>query len=151
MTAALSRAALAAGVLAALALAGCGGTEPTTTVTVTEAVPSTAAQTAPVERSSTTPRRGPAHPRRAASSGRRTCDANVSVKTSTTSCAFGENVFYGYWKAQDQGDDAFEAYSPIAQRSYAMSCSAGSTVICRAGDGGEVRFPQAAVAAYDAD
>jgi hypothetical protein len=98
----------------------------------------------------TTPRHT-APPHRPVASGRRGCDANLTVKASTTSCAFGQNVFYGYWKAQDQGDDAFEAYSPITKRSYAMSCSAGSTVICRAGDGGEVRFPQAAVDAYDAD
>jgi hypothetical protein len=85
------------------------------------------------------------------STGRRACDANITVKVGTTSCAFGENVFYGFWKAQDQGDDAFEAYSPVNKRSYAMDCTAGTAVVCRAGDGGEVRFTRAAVDAYNAD
>jgi hypothetical protein len=63
--------------------------------------------------------------------------------------AIGENVFYGYWRAQDQGDDAFAAYSPVSKQSYPMTCAAGATVVCRAGDGGEVRFTQAAIDAYD--
>ena len=85
-----------------------------------------------------------------ASPGRTACDANITVKASTTSCAFGQNVFYGFWKAQDRGADAFDAYSPVSERSYAMSCTPGGTVVCRAGDGGEVRFPMAAIDAYDA-
>jgi len=82
--------------------------------------------------------------------GRTACDANIRVNAATTSCAFGENVFYGFWKAQHQGDDSFEAYSPLTKESYALECSSGATVICRAGDGGEVRFPMAAVDAYTA-
>jgi hypothetical protein len=117
-------------------------------MSVTTAAPATApvttADTTPsaTARPRTTPRGAPA-----ASSGRRACDANVTVKASTTSCAFGENVFYGYWKAQ--GDDAFTAYSPVSRRSYPMDCTIGTTVVCRAGDGGEVRFPQAAIDSYD--
>jgi hypothetical protein len=79
------------------------------------------------------------------------CDANIVVRRGTTSCAFGENVFYGFWRAQDQGDDGFSAYSPVTKRTYAMSCTSGTTVVCRAGDGGEVRFPLAAIRAYTAE
>jgi hypothetical protein len=136
---------------AALALAGCGGAQATDTVTVTT---TTAAPSATVARHASTAAkrtRPKTHPRRTVSAGRRACDANITVKVGTTSCAFGENVFYGFWTAQDQGDDAFEAYSPVSKRSYAMDCTAGTTVVCRAGDGGEVRFTRAAVDAYSAE
>jgi hypothetical protein len=84
-----------------------------------------------------------------AARGRVACDANITVKAATTSCPFGQNVFYGFWKAQDDGDDAFRAYSPVSKRSYEMTCTSGVTVVCRAGDGGEVRFSRASVDAYD--
>jgi hypothetical protein len=81
----------------------------------------------------------------------RSCDANIAIKRATTSCAFAENVFYGYWKAQDQGDDALTAYSAVTEQSYPMSCTSGTNVVCRAGDGAEVRFPSAAIRAYTAE
>jgi hypothetical protein len=78
----------------------------------------------------------------------RSCDANISAKRATTSCRFAENVFYGFWQAQRQGDDAFTAYSPVTKQSYPMSCTSGRTVVCRAGDGAEIRFAMAAIRAY---
>jgi hypothetical protein len=76
---------------------------------------------------------------------------SCGIKRATTSCAFAENVFYGYWNAQDQDDDAFTAYSAVAKQSYPMSCTSATTVVCRAGDGAEVRFRMAAIRAYTAE
>ena len=136
----------AVAILAACGLSACGSTRVTETVTVTTTGPSTPAATpsAPAPRAKMRRKARPV-------SAMRACDANIVVKRGTTSCAFGENVFYGFWKAQDQGDDAFSAYSPVTERSYAMSCTSGKTVVCRAGDGGEVRFPLAAIRAYTAE
>jgi hypothetical protein len=139
---------LALGAATAALVAGCGGAT-TDTVTVTTTAPAPAA--APVSHPRTAKKHASRRKHRRAVPGRRACDANITVKVGTTSCAFGENVFYGFWKAQDQGDDAVTAYSPVSKKSYALDCTASPTVICRAGDGGEVRFPRAAVDAYDAD
>jgi hypothetical protein len=136
-------------VLTALALSGCGGTQATKTFTVTSTAtsaptPTTTAQPAAKKR---TKSRFKAR----AASAMRSCDANITAKRATTSCRFAENVFYGFWKAQDQGDDAFAAYSPLTKESYSLSCTGETTVVCRAGDGGEVRFPMAAIRAYTAE
>jgi hypothetical protein len=133
-------------------LAGCGATQQaaeTVTVTAPSRTPvTTVTSPAPAkpEHRRSKPRRQPAVP-----AGRKACDANITVKTATTSCAFGENVFYAFWMAREQGDDAFNAYSPVSEQSYAMHCTTGATVVCRAGDGGEVRFSRTAIEAYDAD
>jgi hypothetical protein len=134
-------------VLTVWGLSACGGTQSTKTVTTTTTVTSvpataTAAPSSAKERSKRKTR---------TASAMRTCDANITARRATTSCRFAENVFYGYWKAQDQGDDAFTAYSPVTKQTYSMSCSGETTVICRAGDGGEVHFPMAAVRAYTAE
>jgi hypothetical protein len=76
------------------------------------------------------------------------CDTNIKARTGTTSCPFAENVFYGFWRALEQGDDSFRAYSPVTHRRYAMTCAAGLTVTCRAGDGGAVRFSRTSVEVY---
>jgi hypothetical protein len=74
------------------------------------------------------------------------CDPNITVKATTTTCPFAQNVFYGYWST---GGADFSAYSPVSEQSYEMTCSDGATVICDAGDGAEVRFSMSAVSAYD--
>jgi hypothetical protein len=136
-------------VLAACALTACGSTQSTKTVTVTTATTpgptaTTSAPPAGQKRAKTRHKVRPA-------SAMRSCDANIVIKRATTSCAFAENVFYGYWNAQDQGDDAFAAYSAVTNQSYPMSCTSATTVVCRAGDGAEVRFPMAAIRAYTAE
>jgi hypothetical protein len=145
---------VAAAGLVALTVAACGGETGSTTVTVTTAATSPTPVTTTRAASKRAQRRSHrrSKPTRASTTfaGRTACDANIRVKAATTSCAFGQNVFYGFWKAQHQGDDSFEAYSPLTKESYALACSSGATVICRAGDGGEVRFPMAAVGAYTA-
>jgi hypothetical protein len=128
-------------ILALQALGGCAGDGSTTVVV-----------TAPVERSVTTTVVRVAKAARQVPRKRyKNCDGNIRARIGTTSCAFAQNVFYGFWEATRAGDDAFRAYSPVTGREYAMSCSAAAMVVCRAGDGGEVRFPQAAVDAYTAD
>jgi hypothetical protein len=135
--------------LTACALSACGSTQPRKTVTVTAATPPAPSATTnaspPQNKAANTRRKG------RAASPMRSCDANISIKRATTSCAFAQNVFYGYWNAQDQGDDAFAAYSTVTEQSYPMSCTSGTTVVCRAGDGAEVRFPMAAIRAYTAE
>jgi hypothetical protein len=123
---------------AAVALSGCG--ERTTTVVVTRAAPPATATTA------TATGRAPTHH---AQRTMKSCDANIRAKVGTTSCAFAENVFYEFWKALDAGDDAVIAYSPVTGRRYSLACTTGTTVVCTAGDGAEVRFPMSAVDAYD--
>jgi hypothetical protein len=74
------------------------------------------------------------------------CDPNISVKAATTTCPFAQNVFYGYWQASA---DDFSAYSAASKRSYDVSCSGATSIVCTAGDGAEVRFSARAVALYD--
>ena len=80
------------------------------------------------------------------------CDANIKVKSTTTTCAFAQNVFYEYWQAaQANEESSIDAYGPASKRTYTLKCSARTLVTCRADDGSYVRFSLAAVTAYDAD
>jgi hypothetical protein len=134
-------------VLTTWGFSACGGTQATETITVTTTKTSASTTT-----TATQPHVARRSKRKArVASAMRSCDANIEARRATTSCRFAENVFYGFWKAQDEGDDAFTAYSPVTKQSYPMSCTTGMTVVCRAGDGAEVRFPMAAVRAYTAD
>jgi hypothetical protein len=54
-----------------------------------------------------------------------------------TSCAFAENVRSAY---QSQGPGIVRAYSPVTRRTYAMSCSGVSPVVCTGGDNAYVSF-----------
>jgi hypothetical protein len=139
-----------AAALAACGLSACGGTQATKTVTVTTtAAPESAATTsAPAPHKKRAPRRK-AH----ASSSMRSCDANITVKRATTTCGLGENVFYGYWLNEKEpgvfaDSPGIPAYSPTTERTFFVDCAGTSTIVCRAGDGGYVRFPMAAVSAY---
>lgn len=82
------------------------------------------------------------------------CDANIRVRRRTTSCALAQNVFYEYWNAPDRGLEAeveVEAYSPVTDRTYALTCREGPSVICTGPSRLGVRFPLAAVDSYDAE
>jgi hypothetical protein len=139
-----------AAALAACGLSACGGTHATKTVTVT-----TTTALEPAATTSASPAHKTRAPRRKAhaSPSMRSCDANITVKRATTTCGFGENVFYGYW-LNDKEPGVFAdspgilAYSPATHRTFLVDCSGTSTIVCRAGDGGYVRFPMAAVSAY---
>lgn len=79
----------------------------------------------------------------------KSCDSNIQT-TVGASCAFAENVFYGTWMASQSGRTAFQAYSPVTHRSYAVSCANGQKVSCHASNGNRVRFSSAALDSYDA-
>jgi hypothetical protein len=132
-----------------IAAAGCGSGH-VDTATQAARLAATPKPAAVVETSAPATQRVPAkHRRRVTLTA---CDANIRVKAATTSCAFAENVFYAYWRAAQGGAGAsIEAYSPVTKRTYAVTCLERTLISCRAGDDGYVRFPLAAIEAYDAD
>jgi hypothetical protein len=64
------------------------------------------------------------------------CGDGLSVGPNTT-CPFAVNVRAAYWQ---QGPGTVMAYSPVTHRTYAMSCSAGATVVCTGGNHASVYF-----------
>jgi hypothetical protein len=73
------------------------------------------------------------------------CDPNITVRATTTTCGLAESAFYEYSQA---GNGSIRAYSTSAGQWFGMRCRGSSTVICKADDGSEVRFPQSSVDAY---
>jgi hypothetical protein len=69
-----------------------------------------------------------------ASSGN--CGDGLSAGPNTT-CPFAVNVRDAYWQ---HGPGTVMAYSPVTHRTYAMSCSGGSVVVCTGGDDASVYF-----------
>ena len=138
-------------VVTASALSGCGSTATTKTVTVT----TPAASTTPATSTSATtqrPAKRRTHTRSHAAKTTKVptfsqCDANIRVRTATTTCPFAQNVFLAYWTSQHY-DDQLSAYSPAAGRQFDLDCTSGQTVVCTSGDGSEVSFPESAVDAY---
>jgi hypothetical protein len=138
-------AAAAAILVVGCGLSACGGTQATKTVTVTSA-----AAPKPMAATRTTPNAGARKPRDIARPAVMTaCDVNILAKKGTTSCLFAQNVFYEFWQAEQNGDDAVRAYSPVSQRTYDLACVAAATIVCRGSDGSEVRFSRAALDGYD--
>lgn len=136
-----------------LALGACGSTTTVTkTVTVTDPAHGDAATTGATNNAATitgttTANSEPAH--RAASDYKR-CDANIRAKRVTTTCGFAENAFYAYFIGS--GATTLRVYSPSTGRTFTTHCSARTaTVTCRTSDGGVVKFPQSAIAAYSDD
>lgn len=82
----------------------------------------------------------------------RACDSNVRARRRTTSCAFAQNAFYEFWRAGSEGSgEAIRVFSPTTEGSYDLRCTGAETVTC-AGEGRVgVRFPMAAIEAYDAE
>jgi hypothetical protein len=139
--------------LAALALGGCGGgTEVVKTVTVERAAPagSTPPEKPSEGRNARRPKeRAQAKPvAPAPPSGYSHCDSNIEIKTATTTCAFAQNTFWHYWSSARASQ--LHVYSPAAATTFAAWCAVSSSlsVRCTTSDGGEVRFPQAAVDRY---
>jgi hypothetical protein len=137
-------------VIGAATLAGCGSSGETRTVVVTTTAPEAAA--APQAPARSAPRKAP---KRSHKPQRKlvACDANIRARRPGTTCAFAQNVFYGYWM-NDNDPGAFAdspgipAYSPAAAKMFYVDCSGTSRIVCRADDGGYVTFPAAAVSAY---
>lgn len=85
---------------------------------------------------SAAPARTPA-PASSASSGS-ACESGLSVGANTT-CAFARAVRSAF--EQSGGSSVVEAYSPVTNRSYTMSCStSGVTTVCRGGNNASVFF-----------
>jgi hypothetical protein len=133
------------------ALAACGGTGTGKTVTVTKTAASTTPVTPPSTTTATKPKRRKrsSAPHRTAVPTHTQCDANIRVKTATTTCPFAENVFLAYWVSTNYDGGPVSAYSPAADREFDLDCTPGEgQVICTAGDGAEVVFSQDAVDGY---
>lgn len=127
-----------------LALAACGDEDPETrTVTVERQV---AAE--PVERPRPARKQRSQEPQPVQPAPKWVqCDPNIEALAETTTCPFAQNTFWTYWTTG--GADSFDVWSPVAQTSFATSCSSdGAQVVCTTNDRGKVRFPEAAVAAY---
>ena len=78
------------------------------------------------------------------------CDANITAKASTTSCAFAQNVFYEYWS--NRPDTTFRAYSSATHKAYDVECTLrAGQVGCKAPGRVAVSAPEAAVDGYTQD
>jgi heat shock protein HslJ len=65
------------------------------------------------------------------------CGGGLAVGPNTT-CAFAESVHSAY---ESSGPGTVMAYSPVTNRTYTMTCSAGSPVVCTGGNNASVYFP----------
>lgn len=145
--------ATAAVALLALAVSGCGSTIMTRTVTsppssTSSAVPhqSPAGKTATTHPAPAPTAATPAIVYAGSGSGETACGNELAVGPDTT-CAFAENVRSAYGGT---GPGTVTAYSPVTNKTYAMTCSAGDEVVCTGGDNASVYFPSdSAGAAYE--
>lgn len=64
------------------------------------------------------------------------CGGNLSVGPNT-SCAFGILVERAYFQSGG-GSGIVNAYSPVTQQTYVMTCTAGAPTICRGGNNASV-------------
>lgn len=127
-------------------LLGCGGDHITVRTVTVERTTTVAATSTTPARDGTSTIQTPAE-ESTQQAGIVRCDANIEVKQSTTTCPFASNVFYEYWSSGEK--HVIRAYSPAADRVFTTRCAARAAVIaCKTGDGGVVRFSQAAVDRY---
>ena len=70
-------------------------------------------------------------------SGETSCGNELSVGPDTT-CAFAEDVRSAY---EASGPGTVTAYSPVTKRTYEMTCTDDSTVVCTGGNNASVYFP----------
>lgn len=69
--------------------------------------------------------------------GTTACGGGVSVGTNTT-CAFAANVQSAY---DQNGEGTVTAYSPVTNRTYAMTCLGTAPVVCTGGNDATVYLP----------
>lgn len=69
--------------------------------------------------------------------GQSSCGGDLSVGPDTT-CAFAENVRSAY---ENEGPGTHQVYSPVTEKTYAMTCSDGDPVVCTGGNNASVYFP----------
>ncbi len=65
------------------------------------------------------------------------CGNQLTVGTDTT-CSFAENVRSKY---EQEGPGTYEIYSPVTEKTYSMTCSSGTPVVCTGGNNAAVYFP----------
>jgi hypothetical protein len=65
------------------------------------------------------------------------CGGGLVVGSGTT-CEFAENVRAAY---DSNGPGTVEAYSPVTEKTYSMTCTAGTPVVCTGASGASVYFP----------
>jgi hypothetical protein len=142
--------------VASVGVAACGSSVQTKTVTVSAPAQTTPITSSSNEQSNPSASAAKTSKPKAHSSATKPkisaytwCDANIRVKSATTTCPFGENVFLAFWTNQNYDGVSVSAYSPAAHRDFAVDCTSTTTrVVCTAGDGGEVSFAQSAVGRY---
>jgi hypothetical protein len=66
------------------------------------------------------------------------CGGGLSVGPDTT-CSFAENVRAAY--LGNNGAGTVQVYSPVTQKTYSMTCSPGTPVVCTGGNNASVYFP----------
>jgi hypothetical protein len=71
------------------------------------------------------------------SGGQTPCGSGLSVGPDTT-CDFAENVRSTY---ESEGPGTHDVYSPVTKKTYSMTCSAGTPVVCTGGNNASVYFP----------
>jgi hypothetical protein len=140
-----SGASLVVGLVLAVAVGSCGGSNQAQVKTVT-VNGSTTDSPAPSQ-----PPRQRSRPKRvkqsAGTSAFTRCDSNIEAKAGTTTCGFAQNVFWQYWTTNQS--DSIQAWSPATQSTFSTSCPSGADpVVCTTNDGGAVRFTQAAIDRY---
>lgn len=64
--------------------------------------------------------------------GGSSCGGGISVNSVTT-CTFAHTVVAD-WRSSGGGNASFWSYSPVTGKNYWMSCSAGTTTVCRGGN-----------------
>ena len=75
--------------------------------------------------------------RRGRATTRTPCGNELTVGPDTT-CEFAENVREKY---EEAGPGTYEIYSPVTEKTYSMTCSAGTPVVCTGGNNASVYFP----------
>lgn len=71
------------------------------------------------------------------SGGTSSCGNGVSVGPNTT-CPFALNVADAY---RSSGSNVVDVYSPVTGKTYTMTCSSGSPHVCTGGNDASVYFP----------
>jgi hypothetical protein len=78
-----------------------------------------------------------AHQQPGQSANQTPCGSQLAVGPDTT-CSFGENVRQAY---NSRGPGTYEVFSPVTEKTYSMTCSSGTPVVCTGGNNASVYFP----------
>jgi Glucodextranase, domain B len=80
---------------------------------------------------------GVAHAAPGESNNQTACGGQLTVGPDTT-CAFAQDVRAKYG---ENGPGTYEVYSPVTEKTYEMTCSHGTPVVCTGGNNASVYFP----------